>query len=261
MAALPSRIGAASRSWMAEYGLQRSFFKQDICPCCQEARRRKYVRHPFPLPRPYGKGQWLLSDCACVKEERLRSRQAREQIMVSKKVHPLPRGLRQHSFANFKVSEFNRKPYDDCRAFVRNFGKAGEGKGILLYGRTGRGKTHLAAAMANSLQDKYSVAFAYVPVFLEGMRGTSAPLQSFLSADLLILDDIGSERETEWAVERLLMIVDGRLLNLKPTVFTTNFNIEDFEVRVGAKLSSRILGNNIALLLQGPDWRLIAKDG
>lgn len=242
---------------MIDYGLQRSFFHREICTICGETLQKRYVLHPFPLPPPHGKGHWLASDCACIKKERSQERLTRESMLVKHNVHPLPVGLRQHTFNTFKVSEFNRKGYENCCTFVRNFEKIEGGQGLLLLGRSGTGKTHLACAIANALKDRYSVVFAYVPILLEKMRTTNVPLEPLLSADLLILDDIGSERETDWTKERLLIIVDGRLNNLKPTVFTTNYDLSDLDARVGMRAASRILGHNLQLVLQGPDWRLI----
>lgn len=53
-------------------------------------------------------------------------------------------------------------------------------------------------------------------------------------------------------MERLLIIVDGRLNNLKPTVFTTNHDLEDLEKRVGMRVASRVIGSNLHLFLRGP---------
>ena len=242
---------------MIEHGLRRSFFGGESCPICGEMRVKKYYSHPFPLPEPLGKGHWLLSDCACIKKERSEERSARQRLLTTQRAHPLPLGLREQTFASFKVTELNREPYEVCHAFMRNFAKIQRGQGLLLFGRSGTGKTHLASSIANGLMDEYSVCFAYLPILLEKMRTSNVNLEELLQADLLVLDDIGSERETGWTMERLLIIVDGRLTNLKPTVFTTNYDLGDLEKRVGMRVASRILGNNLHVFLQGPDWRLL----
>lgn len=242
---------------MSENGLRRSFLNEKVCPHCGEKRIKKYIRHPFTLPAGYKKGEWLLSDCACVKADRRKERSLRSGLLLQRVVHPLPVGLRNKSFGNFRVNEFNRDPYQSCQRFVRNFGKIEGGHGILLLGRSGTGKTHLACSIVNGLFPDYSVVFSHVPTLLERMRSANVELEPLLGADLLVLDDVGSERTTGWTMERLLIIIDGRLTSHRPTVFTTNFDTEDFEARMGMRIASRILGNNLQLLLQGPDWRLM----
>lgn len=241
---------------MINYGLRRSFFIKEICPVCKKDLARRYVLHPFVLPYPYGKGQWLTLDCACTKKERSKERLERNKILISQKEHPLPPGLRTHTFVNFKVGAYNQTAYDSCLTYVSTFGRL-RSRGLVLHGETGVGKTHLAAAVGNVLKEKHSVTFAYVPELLDKMRNTHMSLEPLLNADLLILDDIGSERPTDWTAERLLIIVDGRLNRFKSTVFTSNFEPEDFEKRLGERIASRILGNNLKLEVNGPDWRQI----
>jgi len=242
---------------MSDYGLRRRFRSVEVCPRCGDKRLKKYVRHPFALPPGYEKGEWLLSDCTCIKEGRAADRSRRDGLLIDRSLHPLPPGLRSSTFASFRVSEFNREAHRSCQTFARNFGKIKGGQGLLLLGRSGTGKTHLACSIINHLFPQYSIMFSHVPTLLEKMRYADIELQPLLNADLLVLDDVGSERTTGWTMERLLIIIDGRLTGCKPTVFTTNFDTKDFEARMGMRIASRILGNNLHLLLQGPDWRLL----
>lgn len=253
-----------SRSWMISHGVRRYYAssRMPICSECRQAVNRIYRLHPFAVPKNLGRGLWLNADCQCRIAERRALRERLERVAVKPALNlPMPPALRNHSFENFVVKDFNREAYTVCLKFAASFAKITDGKGVLICGKAGRGKTHLACAVLNSLKDRHTIGFAHVPTLLELLRRGEGDIQQLIAVDLLALDDLGSERESDWALEKLLVIVDGRLNQYKPTIYTTNFNIDELELRLGSRLASRVLYNSHDTAVLGPDWREIKYRG
>jgi DNA replication protein DnaC len=120
---------------------------------------------------------------------------------------------------------------------------------LLIMGTFGSGKTHLAAAIANNLQERgEAVVFVTVADLLDSLRQTYSAgatisydrrFQSIRNAPLLILDDLGSEGGSNWAREKLFQIISHRYLARLPTVFTTSRTVEDLDPRVRTRLLDR----------------------
>jgi DNA replication protein DnaC len=105
---------------------------------------------------------------------------------------------------------------------------------LVLVGDVGRGKTHLAAAIKNHLDD--SAVFITVPRLLDHLRATYAPtslvtydraFDRFLNAEVLILDDYGTHSSKPWAEEKLFQLINHRFNARLPTVITTNIPVHD----------------------------------
>ena len=118
---------------------------------------------------------------------------------------------------------------------------------LVLMGQTGCGKTHLAGAIANyRLDHGDSVCFATVPDLLDELRATFAPdarerfdtaFRRLLDVRLLVLDDLGAQKSSPWAQEKLYQVLNHRHLGRMATVVTTNLKLTEMEPRIASRLA------------------------
>ena len=111
--------------------------------------------------------------------------------------------------------------------------------GLLFWGRPGNGKTFAAGCIANWLLemngiDAPTVKMTTLGTVLNKLPGMSAQdkewyLRDFQTCDLLILDDFGMERQTDYAREQVFNIIDGRYLAWKPLIVTTNLSLNELK--------------------------------
>jgi DNA replication protein DnaC len=140
-------------------------------------------------------------------------------------------------------------------------------QGIYIHGGVGSGKTHVAYALyaesSNVLKKK--ARFENIPEMLRTWRlDFPRPWAEKLHPEerlleyrgLLFLDDLGSEKMTEWVEETLYLILNHRYNEVLPTIITSNLTIEQLADRVGDRIASRVVGMCDVVKLEGPDRRL-----
>lgn len=175
--------------------------------------------------------------------------------------------------SSFDTFYENDKLVKDCSNY--------ESGGLVLYGNTGCGKTHLAVSIMRNLyvknlieiiksewkaNTKYRASkqvFKPVPDLLLEIRSTFNDqststeeniIDDYSTIPFLVLDDLGSEKTSEYSITTLYIILDRRDRELMPTVITTNLTPKEIEEKLGARIASRLAGmKNIKINM--PDYR------
>ncbi len=126
--------------------------------------------------------------------------------------------------------------YKEAIIFATNFDPS-EGKGITFVGTPGVGKTHLAVGILKRIYrekgirgvffDTKDLIYRIKSLIEDG--GTAKAIKKILNHPLVVLDDLGSERLSEWQRELISYIISYRYNNLKSTIITTNFSLSGEE--------------------------------
>jgi DNA replication protein DnaC len=140
------------------------------------------------------------------------------------------------------------------------------GKGLLLLGREGSGKTHIAIALLKEVIRKgYTGLYWNVPeLFLELRRlmsGNSDVAEADLfdearRVDLLVLDDLGAERSSEYVLDRLYVLINGRYQNDTSTIITSNCTLDELRNQIGPRIVSRICEMCVPVEFPKEDYRI-----
>lgn len=160
--------------------------------------------------------------------------------------------LAQMTFENFN-SQLAGKAYEIAKEYAEGFGKDTT-TGLMLYGKAGSGKTHLACAITRSIieQKQIQARFTRIVDLLAEIRKTfdeneqyrteneSDLIHRYTSVPLLVIDDLGAEKTTDWVRQILYQIIDERWIEQKPIIVTSNLNLEELEARFEERIASRV---------------------
>lgn len=157
-----------------------------------------------------------------------------------------------------------RKIFDYCKRYAQSFSL--DAPSLMMKGNTGLGKTHLSLSIAKEVIEKgYGVVYVSAPMILSKLEKQhfsyaydeeENTINTLVSCDLLILDDLGTEFQSNYTASTIYNIFNSRLLNGKPTIMNSNLSLKDMEKCYSPRFVSRVMGNCAKLDFIGNDIRV-----
>jgi DNA replication protein DnaC len=218
--------------------------------------------------------------------------QATIQTELRIKRAAIPAGFKNASFETFRASPETKAGLMFAQRYAEEFsplmgpGNSDPIRGLLFTGSVGTGKTHLAASIARRIAQRgFQPLFVEMRELLERLRRSydvevretqGQIMNPIFAADLVIVDELGAQRPTDWSFETIELLIGGLYNRLIPTIITTNLanrppgagesngyeraaRQETLGDRIGARMWSRLQQMCRTVEMSGADWRTSKK--
>ena len=208
------------------------YIKDGILYCgkCNTPKQIKIELLPGKEFKPYKK-------CKCKQEQEAAEAEEKKRLDFGEMV----RQYRREAFPEGKLATWtfenddgsNEKYINAMKRYVANFDNfKDQGRGVILYGPTGTGKTYMAACIANALIDKgYRVVFTSMARIERTLQKEWRDRQEYIDflsrVPLVVIDDIGAERNTSYMGEIIYSVIDARYTAGLPLIATTNLTLAE----------------------------------
>lgn len=242
-----------------------------VCGTCKERRQ-----HNITLPTFTQGGEEttvtmkVICLCRCEREKeaeekkREQAQKDMERVARLRKASLVDEKFREAEFSEFQVTKYNARNLKLCQRYVSGFDEMFEkNQGLVFWGDVGTGKSYAAACIANELLSRgVPVVMTSLVKILEivqaGEEKESDIISRLNSARLVIFDDLGAERNTDYALEKIYNIIDSRYRSKKPMLLTTNLTIDEMKQEVDRRYSriyDRIFEVCYPMQFYGQSWR------
>ena len=205
--------------------------------------------------------------CKCETHERDLSAEGFEKIQISGEVERMRKmGMQDESFRRwtFENDDGTQQNTDFAKIYAENF--MGDfyktGAGLIFWGSVGTGKTFMAACIANYLIEKQiPVLMTTFNKIIDGAFSVTDKAEyyrSFNRYKLLIIDDLGTQRKTDYGMEQVFNVVDDRYKSGQPIIVTTNLSLKELKEPgdiASARIYDRLLEKCTPIAFTGKNYR------
>ena len=222
----------------------------------------------FPEKHSFGGIDRHPIDCKCAAEEKERREAEIREYNRRNHIH----FLRSEAFKDIPAAawRFDNAPVMTpqlvkAKQYAENWDSfSREGIGLLLFGNVGTGKSYAAGCIANALIDRMiSVFYVGLSDVVNRMQGNfgadrDSYMKQLMRPDLLILDDLGAERNTSYGKERVFDVINRRMLTGKPMIITTNIAVSAMQKATDLddrRIYDRVLEVCAPILFNGENFR------
>lgn len=157
----------------------------------------------------------------------------RNTINIVYKQNYIGRKLQSYNFNNFQINSNNQYAVKVANDYINKNKAELQANGLIIMGKSGVGKTHLAATIANKLIENEKIVLMgrlttlldmIKETFRDSSKSENELIELYSNVDMIIIDDLGTEKISSWALEKLYTIIQNRFENGLPIIITTRFN-------------------------------------
>ena len=169
------------------------------------------------------------------------------------------RKFQEQNFENFDINSGNEIAVEVVIDYTNKSIEEMQSEGLIITGESGLGKTHLAASIANKLIENDKIVLMgrltmlldmIKETFRDNTKSENELIELYSSVDMIIIDDLGTEKISQWALEKLYTIIQNRNENRLPIIITTRFDKQGLIERFSQSQDEQLVDAIISKLYQ-----------